>query len=206
MPGEHHVALARQRGGHIRQRRQVAARAHRAFRRNARQHAMIDQIGEPFEQHGTHAGKTISERVQTRGDHREGLRVVEILAHAAAVITRQLQRQRFDQFHRHVDHAGIAVTGVDAVDGRALRQMTAQEIRAALDTRAPRRIGAQRDRRTLMGNRDDLFDRQLAAADHDGVCIGIGACVHFRVGYRRIDQIMFGHSRLAWGWPRNRRS
>ncbi len=201
---EHHIAFARKRGGHIRERRQIAACTDRAFRRNARQHAMIDQIGEAFEQHGAHAGKTVGQRVEPRGDHRERLRVVEILAHAAAVVTRQLQRQGFDEFHRHVDHARVAIAGVDAVHGRARRQMPAQKIRAALDARAPRRIGAQRNRRAMVGDRNDFFDRQLAAADRHRcrVCTRVLICADVR----RLDQIMFGHVCLAWGWPRNRRN
>lgn len=162
---------------------------------------MVDQIGQTLQQHVAHAGITVRERVQPGGHHGQRFGRLEMAAHAAAVVARELQRQRLDQRHRHAHLAGIAITGVDAIDGRAVGQPFTQELRAALDAIAPGGVGIQPHRLPAMRNGDHVFDRQAAVADHNGVLAG------GRMRWRGYVQIVFSHGRHpSWGSPKNRRS
>ena len=56
----HHFTLAGQRGGDVRQRRQIAAGADRTFFRNQRQDVVFKERLQAFQQLHAHAGHTLA--------------------------------------------------------------------------------------------------------------------------------------------------
>ncbi|MCY1463262.1 hypothetical protein D9M71_811330 [compost metagenome] len=68
----HHFTLAGQCGGDVRQRRQIAAGAHRTFLRNQRQNVVFKERLQAFQQFHAHPGHTLAKRLQTGRQHRAG--------------------------------------------------------------------------------------------------------------------------------------
>ncbi|RMS12693.1 hypothetical protein ALP75_200484 [Pseudomonas syringae pv. actinidiae] len=166
---EHHLALTGQGRGHVRQWRQITAGTHRAFFRDQRQHVLIDKRLQTLEQFDPYPGNALTQRLQARRQHRAGGLGVEQFAQPAAVKRIQMTRQRLDMLQRHRHHAGIAITGGDAVDHAFLAQQRIKKLRAPGDACAKFIVALQRARCLTIGQGQHVFDTQGAFAEHDRV-------------------------------------
>jgi hypothetical protein len=177
-----HLALAAQHRRHVRQRGQVAAGTDRAFGRNHRQHVVLQQRGQAFQQRHADAGHAAHQRRQARGQHRAGLDRVQVTAQAAAVVGVQVVRQFRHQRRRDVHRARVAVAGGHAVDHAVLAQQAVEEVGTALDVRAERRRVAQCGLALALGQGNHVFDGQrcIAKAAH-----GYGVSRHAEPDPRR---------------------
>ncbi len=195
---EQDVALAHQRRGDIGQRCEVAAGAHRTLRRNARQDVVVDQVGQALQQRITHARIAMGQRVQPRRDDGQRFGRGQVAPHPATVVARELQRQRLHQGRWNADFAGVAVSGIDAVDRCALCQLLLQEAGTAFDAIPPCLVAVQGNRCLPSRDGDDRLDGQMAIAEADRRGARPGDCGR--------HQIVFSHGRPFWGVPRNRRN
>ncbi len=168
LASEQHLALARQGGGDVRQRGQVAAGADRTFLRDQRQHVMREERLQAFEQLQTHAGNALAQRLQASGEHRTGGVRFEQLAQAAAVEGEQMPGQRLDLVQRNRHHAGVAVTGGHAVDHPFAVQQRVEELRAAGDALAERVVVLQLRGCLLASQGHHLFQAQGRGAKDYG--------------------------------------
>ncbi|MNS95475.1 hypothetical protein D3C72_1297390 [compost metagenome] len=160
-----HLAFSAQHGCHVRQRGQVATGTHRTFGGNQRQHIVLQQRGQAFQQRHADAGHATHQRGQARGEHGAGLGRVQVTAQAATMVGVQVVRQLGDQCRRNVHRARIAVAGGHAIDDAILAQQAVEEIGTTLDMCAERRHIAQRGLARALGQGDHVFDGQRCIAE-----------------------------------------
>ncbi|MNF93990.1 hypothetical protein D3C84_766850 [compost metagenome] len=165
----HHLTLATEDSGHVGQRSQIAAGADRAFLGDQRQHVMLEEGLQPFQQFHPHPGHPVAQRLQTGGQHGAGARLIQQLAQAAAVEGVEVPRQRLDLMQRHGHHAGVAIAGGDAVDHAFLVQQAVEKARALGNLLAEGGVALQLRAGAALGQGDHLLDGQRHFAEGHGV-------------------------------------
>jgi hypothetical protein len=115
-----HGADAHQGRGHVRERGQVARRADRALRRDARIDARVQQRHHRVDDLGPHSGETAREARHLEQHDEAHHRIVERRADADAMREDQVLLQQLELVGRDVRLRELAEAGVDAVDGPAL--------------------------------------------------------------------------------------
>ena len=144
----------------VRERRQVAARTHRAAARHDRMHPVVEQVEEMVDRLPANAGEALREDVGSErhrcanGAHRE--RFTDTGGMAAEKI--QLER-----LQRVAGNRGLrqrAEPGVDAVDGAVGAGMTIDDGARRVD--ALNRVSGQRDVEAAIRNVDELGQRERA--------------------------------------------
>ena len=99
------VALAHRHLCKMRERREVARRAHRTLRRNHGRHATIEHGHQCFRHGRPHAGKSLGQRVGSQCEQRARDRLAQWCAHSARVAAHQIDLQVADLFERNA-HRG----------------------------------------------------------------------------------------------------
>ena len=115
---------------------------------------------------GRTADSRRSQRREPRGeDARSVFLVGQRGARCRSRDTRQVKRQLLDRSGgTSVTHES-PIAGRHAVDGRARGEAFAQQIRAALDARAPRRVATECHAPPVGCDRDDVLDRERPGPD-----------------------------------------
>ncbi len=154
------LPLAHQRRSQVRERRQIAARAHRSLRRDARQDAVAEQVAEPLQHFAPHRRPAAAQGSEPHRDHRRRLEFREQAAGAAAVESDQVGLQICRQLRGHRRLARVADAGVDAVDGLARAQLVGDRLDAAVDAPLPGGVARQARGLGAAGQLQQLLDGQ----------------------------------------------
>ena len=160
----------------MRERREIAARADRAARGDARQHAAVEALDQQLDRLDVRARVALRERVRAQ-QHRRAHDLGRIgLPDAARMAAQQAQLQLLDLIvgDRLGDEAAEA--GVDAV--RVLGRLVDQRPGGP---HARARLVGERDRRAVDGDLPDVVDpevvpRQRVTRDHAESSLGPRAC------------------------------
>ena len=137
------AVLAQQQQGHVRQRRQVARRAHRALERNVRIDLGVDQRDQRVDDLAADAGVAARQAVDLQHHDQTHHGVVQRLAHAGRVRQHQRALQRFQVLARDAGGRQQAEAGVDAVGGAVLGDDALHAGHAGVDRAGRRRIQGQ---------------------------------------------------------------
>ncbi len=164
---EHHLALARERRGHVGQRGEVATGAYRTLFGDQRQDVVGNEVAQALEQFQANTGYPVAERPQACSQHCACGRGVQQLAEAATVEGVEVAWQRLDVFQRHGHDTGVAVAGGHAVDHPFLVEQGVEKARPAGNALAVGGIALQVCRGTAFGQRHDVFDSQRRFAERD---------------------------------------
>ena len=150
LPNEHQCEM--------RERRQVAARAHRPARRHARVHAAIQHLDQQLQRFDADAGKPFRQHVGAQRHCRAHHRHLKRVADAGGVAAQQIDLKRVELIGRNLYFREIAEARIDAV-----RRLVA--VRVVVDhftrgTHARARGVGQSDLFVVMCDRDELIQRQ----------------------------------------------
>ena len=164
---EQRLAFAREQRGDVGQWREITARADRAARRDHRRDAAIEQQRQALDEQRPHARIAGAQRRQPHRHHRAALLVRQLGPHAAAVIARQVARERRRSRRRHGIADRGAEAGVHAVRGDFARQALGNHVRAAAEARAKRRSVGQLQLAAAERDALDRLARERFRADGD---------------------------------------
>ena len=165
-PVEPRPTLADERQREVCERREIAARADRSARGDARQHAAVEALDQQLDRLDARARVTLRERIRTK-QHRGAHDVGRIrLPDAARMAAQQPQLQLLDLVVGDRLGHEAPEAGVDAV--RVLGCLVHQRARRP---HAPASLVGERDRRAVNGDLPDVVDpevvpRQRVTRDH----------------------------------------
>ena len=128
-----HVTFTDDCAGEVRKRSQVTARTHGAFLRNQGQDIVLQERHHDLEEGVAHAGETLGKRIDAHSDNGAGCLLVKVVAHAASMKTRQVDRQFIVTIRRHNLRARIAIARGYAVNATMFGKGLVQEFRAGID-------------------------------------------------------------------------
>ena len=152
------LALADEREREVRKRSKIAARAHRATRRHARQHAAVQALDEELDELDPGARIALREGVRPQ-EHRRPDDLVRIrVADPARMATEEPELQLLDLVVRDRPRHEAPEAGVDAV-----RVLVAGDALDELASRLhlPPRLVRQRDGNPVDGDVPDMLDREV---------------------------------------------
>ena len=134
----------------VRERRQVAARAHRSARRVLRMHAGVDHGDERVDGLRTNAGESLGQDIRAKRGERAHDGCLEQFADTGGMTPQKIDLQLRERVVRNRDVCQRAEPGVDAVHGPAGARMRVNDRARGCDSRA----GGRRERHALAIERD----------------------------------------------------
>ncbi len=186
---EERFALAQQHDRQMRQWRQITTRADRSFRRNHRDHAVIEQFGQRLQRRCANAGMSAHQRVDADCEHRahhvgrqrfayrHGMRddqvVLQFFHQRAVAVFRVAARKFVAHAMRAEQFVGIAAEPRgDTVDRFAALDLIGEEIGGSLYV--VELLRREPDDRLAARERDYLRSREIRSVELDDV-LGIAA-------------------------------
>ena len=156
-------AFADQSQRQMRQRSQIAARAHAALRRHHRSDAAVEHFAERVDDDGPHARVPLGERIRPQQHHGAGFRDGERFAHADRMRAHQVDLQFANLLAGDAHVAQFADAGGDGV-GDLVAGDDLIDDRACLVDRFPR-VRREQDGAAFGRDFADRFERQIVSVD-----------------------------------------
>ncbi len=157
------LAFADQRQRQMRQRSQIAARAHASLRRHNRSDAAVEHLAERVDDDGPHAGVALGERVGPQQHHGARFRDGQRLAHADRVRAHQVDLQFANLVAGDAHVAQFADAGGDGIGDLVAGDDLVDDGARPVDRLA--RVGSEKHGAALDRHFAHRFERQIVSVD-----------------------------------------